>query len=630
MRPSGSGVEAMRTSSGSNSLSDIAALLSATDLFAGQDEVLLHEFAARCDRVYLAPGELLMREGEPADCLYVLVSGRLRAQVKQLDGSEVAVGEIARNEVVGEMAILADEPRSATVIAIRDSELLRFSREDFERLVEKHPMAILKITRQIVVRLRRSIRSQAASRKELSIAVIPAGTHVPIARFIDDLNTGLGRIGSTLVLDSNFVDEQIGPGAANTSQHGANNNRLVTWLSKQEAEHRCILYRADASPTNWTRRCLRLADRVLAVGLAGADPERNEIEEEFLKPGSDMIFAHAELVLVHENDGTRPSGTSRWLTPRDVSGCHHVRTGVKEDYARLARLLTGRAFGLVLGGGGARGLAHVGVVRAIQEIGIPIDAIGGTSMGAIIAGLFAMNSDIEILSSICRATFRKQRDLLDITFPAVALTAGKRITRQLEKFFEDTQIEDLWLKYYCVSSNLTRAEINIHQDGPTWQQIRASISLPGVLPPVFHEGDLLVDGGATNNLPVDIMRTVCDGGTVIAVDVSPKVDMRQKTHFGEAISGWKVLTRSINPFAESMDVPSIANVLMRTTLLGSRSNQVINARNADLCLYPPVAGAGLLEFQAFEQLSEAGYRYALEELQKWWSANASSHPTSIQ
>ncbi|MEE2665165.1 MAG: patatin-like phospholipase family protein [Myxococcota bacterium] len=481
---------------------------------------------------------------------------------------------------------------------------------------------MLKIARQIVTRLRRSIRSQAASRRELSIAVIPAGEQAPIDPFIDEFVDRLGQIGSTLVLDSGLVDEHLGPGAADATQHGSHNDRLLSWLNEQEAKHRYIVYRADASATNWTRRCLRLADRVLAVGLARSNPERNEIEEEFLKHGSNKVFAQAELVLVHENDGTPPSGTKHWLALRNVRGCHHIRSGLEKDYERLVRLLTGRAFGLVLGGGGARGLAHVGVIRAIQEIGIPIDAIGGTSMGAVISGFYAMNSDLENMTALCRTTFLKQRKLLDITFPAVALASGKRIGKHLETVFGDAQIEDLWLKYYCVSSNLTRAETAVHRDGSCWQRIRASISLPGILPPIYHDGDLLVDGSVTNNLPVGIMRTTCDGGTVIAVDVSPKVDMRQKVSFGEAISGWKVLRRGMNPFARSMEVPTIANVLMRTTLLGSSSAQAANARDADLCLYPPVENAGLLEFQAFEDLAETGYRYAVEELQKWWPDNA--------
>ena len=606
----------------SKSISKLADLLAATDLFADQEEAVRREFAGRCERVYLAPGEVLMREGEPADCLYVLVSGRLRVLVSQLDGVDATVAEVGRNEVVGEMAIISDEPRSATVIGIRDSELLMFSKENFEDLVEKHPRALLKIARVIAGRLRRSSRSQGVARRELSIAVITAGKEPALDQCIHQLVEGFSRIGSTLVMDSRFVEEQVGPGAANAEQHGPKSDRLVTWLNEQEAKHQYIIYRSDETLTSWTRRCLRMSDRVLAVGLAHADPARNEIEEELLKRGARKIFAQAELVRLHENDGTPPSRTSAWLEPRDVRGCHHVRNGVRQDYERLARLLTGRAFGLVLGGGGARGLAHIGVIRAIQEVGIPIDAIGGTSMGAIISGLYAMNPDLENMTRVCNAALVKQKRLLDVTFPAVALSSGKRISKSLETFFGDTQIEDLWLKYYCVSSNLTRAEMNVHTEGPCWQSIRASISLPGILPPVYHEGDLLVDGGVTNNLPVDVMRTVCDGGTVIAVDVSPKVDMRQKVSFGDALSGWRVLRRGMNPFADSMDVPTIANVLMRATLLSSKNAQASSAQNADLCLYPPVTDAGLLEFQAFESIAEAGYSYATEELGKWWSENS--------
>jgi len=592
-------------------------LLGATDLFSGQDDVVLQEFAGRCQRVYLGAGEVLMREGDPGDGLYVLASGRLRVEVEQSGGEQVTVGEVARNEVVGEMAIITEEPRSATVVAIRDSELLKFTRKDFEDLVENHPGAMLKIARRIVERLRQSIHSKSASRKELSIAIIPAGEGAPLDSFMGELVEGLGDIGSTLVLDSDFVDRHVDAGAANASQHGSKNDRLLSWLNEQETRHRYIVYRADSSATNWTRRCLRLADRVLAVGLAHSDSRKNEIEAEFLKPDSQKIFAQAELVLIHENDGSVPSGTSKWLASRGVRGCHHLRGGHKQDIERLVRFLTGRAFGLVLGGGGARGLAHVGVIRAIRELGIPIDAIGGTSMGSVIAGFYAMNSDLDGIYEACRNTFLKKGSLVDVTFPVVALASGKRIAQQLEETFGDVSIEDLWLKYYCVSSNLTRAEMNVHRDGLCWQRIRASISLPGVLPPVYHDGDLLVDGGVTNNLPVDIMRTICDGGPVIAVDVSPKVDMRQERSFGEAISGWKILTRGMNPFAESIQVPSIANVLMRTTLLGSSSAQVANGQNADLCLYPPVQHVGLLDFQALDDLIDTAYRDSLKNLQQW-------------
>ena len=231
----------MPSSLGSKSISELAALLGATDLFADQEEVLLQEFAGRCGQTYLAPGEVLIREGDPADSLYILVSGRLRVLVRQPDGAEATVSEVGRNEVVGEMSIISDEPRSATVIAIRDSELLSFSRENFEHIVEKHPRAMLKIARLIAGRLRRSSRSQGVSRRELSIAVIPAGNEPARPECIHELVEGFSQIGSTLVLDSHFVNEHVGPDAAYEDQYGPNSDRLMAWLNAQESKHQYVI-----------------------------------------------------------------------------------------------------------------------------------------------------------------------------------------------------------------------------------------------------------------------------------------------------------------------------------------------------------------------------------------------------
>lgn len=608
----------------SSTTRDVAALLGSSDLFGGLDESILREFENRLEWLHLSSGETLMREGDPADCFYILISGRLRVTVEQEGNKEVAVGEVGRGEVVGEMAILTDEPRSATVIAIRDSELMMFSRAEFERLLEIHPQAMMRIARQIVVRLRRSIQSQRTVNKEFSLTVLAAGQEAPVSQFIDGLAEALGRLGPTLVLDSNRVDAQLGPGTANTPQHGPNNTRILSWLNELEAKHQYVIYQTDPTSSNWTRRCLRQADRVLAVGRAGSDPGLNKIEEEILRHGSRETFARAHLILLHEDSDKRPSRTQAWLERRHVDSSHHVRLRSDDDFKRLARLLTGRAFGLVLGGGGARALAHVGVIRAIQEAGIPIDAIGGTSMGAIVAANYAMDSNIEKTREICKTSFVDEGSFFDFTFPAVALTAGKRISRLLSANFEETRIEDLWLKFYCVSSNLTRAGETVHHEGPVWKRVRASISLPGIMPPVYHEGDLLVDGGVTNNLPVDVMRSVCGGGTVIAVDVSPKADDTQQAPFGEALSGWRVILNKVNPFTESMDVPSIANVLMRTTLLGSSSRQAAMIQQADLCIAPNLNEFGLLEFGAFEKIEEIGYRHAVEQLKEWPGTGAAA------
>jgi NTE family protein/lysophospholipid hydrolase len=601
---------------------DIVAFFKSIDLFRELNELTLAEFENSLHWVRLSGGESLMQQGDPADCIYFLVNGRLRVVVEHEDGSETAVGEISRGEVVGEMAILTDEPRSATVRALRDSELLMFSKEDFERLLERHPEAMMKITRQIVKRLQRSIRSHRAENTVHAIAVVPAGKGAPLSLFVESLAEALESIGPTLRLSSEIVDRHLEPGAAQTARHGPNNNRIVSWLNEQEAKYRYVIYESDTTPSNWTRRSLRQADRVLSIGRARSDPQLSLIEKEMRRHGSKETLARVDLVLLHDDSSQRPSNTRTWLDPRQVHTCQHLRLDHGGDFNRLTRLLTGRAMGIVLGGGGARGLSHVGALRAIEELQIPIDAIGGTSMGAIIAALYTMDSDIEKVYETCKTVFVDGGSLLDFTFPAVSLTSGGRIGAQLGHFFGDTKIEDLWLKFFCVSSNLTRAEVKVHRQGEVWRQVRASISLPGILPPVYDEGDLLVDGGVTNNLPVDVMRTLCDGGTVIALDVSPKVDMKQKEPFGDVVSGWNVLRHRVSPFREPLKVPPIASLLMRTTLLGSSSTQNQMAREADLCLTPPLEEYGLLEFGAFEKISEIGYKYAMERLREWTCSSA--------
>ncbi len=599
---------------------DVRNFLSNTELFRNLDPVAVEELARGLERIHLASGETLIHQGERGDCLYVLVNGRLRVVVEHADGSETTVGEVARGEVVGEMALLTDEPRSATVKAIRDSELVMFSKEMFERALQHHPQAMMQIARQIIVRLHRTIRAGAVANTVSTLTVVPAGTGGPLEEFTQRLAESLEHFGSTIVLDSNKVEEHLGKGAAETPQYGPGNNKVLAWLNEQESKYKFVIFQADTTPSNWTRRCLRQADRVLAVTQAGGDPALNRIEEEIARYGRKQAFARTDLVFLHDASTERPSGTEPWVARRQATTVHHLRIHQVSDYQRLARILTGRAVGVVLGGGGARGLSHVGVLKAILELGIPIDVIGGTSMGAIISGLYAMDRDIERAYETCRAGFVKEGSLLDFTFPAVALTSGTRITSKLKRFFGETRIEDLWLNYYCVSSNLTRAEVAVHRSGPAWRRIRASISLPGVMPPVFDQGDLLVDGGVMNNLPVDVMRNLCDGGTVIALDVSPKIDLTQKEPFGEGLSGWKILRKRVNPFASTLDVPTIASVLMRTTLLGSASSQNMMARQADICLCPPVEKFGLLEFKSFDEIAQIGYDFAMKELEGWYKA----------
>jgi predicted acylesterase/phospholipase RssA len=289
---------------------------------------------------------------------------------------------------------------------------------------------------------------------------------------------------------------------------------------------------------------------------------------------------------------------------------------VAADFQRLARRLTGRAFGLVLGGGGARGFAHIGVIRALEEAGIPIDMVGGTSMGALIAAGYALGRDHEAMVKLAQ-TFGSSHQLLDYNPPLVSFLAGHKVSRVLKLLYGETHIEDLWRPYFCVSTNLTQAKPMVHRQGPLWKYVRASSAAPGIFAPVLDEGDVLVDGMLVNNLPIDVMREQCGEGIVAAVNVSLERDLTTDYNFGDGVSAWEVLWSRINPFAPRVKAPTLFATLLRANEVNSVYLKRTQERLADLYFRPPVEGFAALNFSAYEQIIAIGYRDAQQTLAAW-------------
>lgn len=254
----------------------------------------------------------------------------------------------------------------------------------------------------------------------------------------------------------------------------------------------------------------------------------------------------------------------------------------------------------------------------MEETGIPIDIVGGTSMGAILGGLVAMQYDSQKMHATCKQYIAA---FFDYTLPMVSLIKGDKVRSSLESVFGERQIEDLWLPYFCVATNLTQADQVVHRRGSVAGAIRSSMSLPGILVPCFHNGDLLVDGGLVNNLPFDVMRSVFKGNKVIAVDVEPKKDLTVNTEFASEISGWALALKRLNPFRKTVEIPSILSVLIRSATLASvyASNRLIEQNPPDLYLHLPVEAWGTLAFDAIDDIVVRGYEVSLPRLQAWLS-----------
>jgi NTE family protein len=272
----------------------------------------------------------------------------------------------------------------------------------------------------------------------------------------------------------------------------------------------------------------------------------------------------------------------------------------------MARVYTGKSVGLALSGGGARAYAHVGVARALGELHVPIDFLAGTSMGAVVAAGLAMGWEDAELDRRIQAAFVASSPLSDIAFPLLAMTRGRLVDRRLETHFGETRISDLWRPFVCVSTDLTNGEPHVHRQGLLRQALRASLSLPGVLPPVVEDGHVLVDGALVRNLPVDLVREQHDGMT-IGVDVAVSSHGLMPDELMLQPSGWRWLTSGA-----WRKGPPIVSVLIRSATMPSLAAEAANRDVQALEIVPKVDGVGLQDWKAFAPAVEAGYRATME------------------
>lgn len=580
----------------------------------GDDEAqLVQEIVDRVSWHRLAAGELLFERGAPSDAAYFIVGGRVRVT----DEHDEALAELGRGEVVGELGLLDDAPRSATVRAVRDTTLAVFPTAIFEELVTRSPGLMLHVARGILTRLRRTPRRVVGRAAALTIAVTAP---IDAQGIVDGVVAAVSRFGTVRHLSSELVDTYLNrPGIAQSSADNVGTPRLAEFMHEADVGSDHVVLEADRGPSEWTNRTLRQADRVVIVCSAMPDADERDEIRRIVATLDDVPHVARMLALVHPSDATRPRNTAALADETGISDLVHLRLHNADDLARLGRLASGNGIGLVLSGGGARGFAHIGVYRALVEAGVPIDAVGGCSMGAPLAGGIARQFPLDEIEAEVQRLFHR---LLDYTLPVVALVKGARISKSIQDSFGGWDVEDLWLPYYCVSTNLTQSVLEVHRRGDMVRAVRASVAIPGILPPVAMGDDLLVDGGVLNNLPFEPMRADGRIDTVIAVDVAPARGPRAKADFGLSVSGMRALTASVR--RSPSEYPSVSAVLLRSMLAGSVYNQKVSLRGdaVDLLVSLDLPGVSLLDFERVEEIAAEGYRAAVDTVAAWASTRS--------
>ncbi|MFT3729742.1 MAG: patatin-like phospholipase family protein [Terricaulis sp.] len=535
----------------------------------------------------------VLTAGEAPDGVFFLISGSLAAFRPVDKGGHKLLGFVRQGEPVGEMALIAREPHSASVFAMRDSELLKLSPEAFEKLILAQPKLMEHVARLMLTRAREGNRPGARSDPRV-YALISTSPSIDIHMRARVLQRSMQRLGARAVI----VTEED---SAALSSEGMNS----AWFDALERDNDAVFLVTPIADTPWFRTCLRQADRLWFFARADARPSLPLLPPE--DPSPARQFRLVDLILLHHGADRKAATTNEWSNACEAVRVFHWREMNETDSARLARVVARRSIGLVLSGGGARAYAHIGVVRALREAGLPFDVVGGTSMGAIVAGCVAMGwNDDEIEARITKA-FVESNPLGDYTLPVVALVQGNRVDDRLRDAFGDTLIEDLDIPFFSVSTDLVSADMRVHRGGLLRRALRASISLPGILPPVVDGGGLLVDGAILRNFPVDILKDI-HKGPIIGVDVALRdgidaEDFRDPPGFFSWVAAHGF-----------QSAPPIASLLMRAATL--KIDPWIGRSDADLLIVPEMPDVDLRNWKRFDDVVAAGYEAAVAALQR--------------
>lgn len=525
----------------------------------------------------LTGGETLYRAGDPADTLYLVRSGRLGVFRKEEGKETEFVGVVTAGQPVGEMSLMAGTPHASTVAALRDSAILALPREAFFKAAHKSPEVLAELARLMILRARDS----ATSAGDPSVFGFLSLRDQPIRPMVDRVAEAILGLGFTVQI----IDQSALRSAAD-------------WFGRVEDAHDYVLYVAEKTDTAWSTLCARQVDRLFLVGdclsTPGLPPLPDHPDAETHRP-TDLILLRPP--------GANTACTPAWIGATGPARWFHVTEGDGGDESRIARVITGTSVGLVLSGGGARAYAHLGAIRALREAGTPFDFVGGSSMGGVMAAGLALEWSQDELEARIRAAFVDSSPLSDIAMPIIAMTRGRKVEALLEEHYGDVEISDLALPFFCVSANITSNSYQVHRLGLLRRALRASISLPGVMPPVVQDGAVLVDGAVMKSFPADVMRAQ-HLGPVVGVDVSrargvdPTILENPKSWWRWILSGdWR-------------QGPPIVSILMRSATISTAAELAATRAATDVLILPRLDGVEIRNWKAFEPALAAGYEAA--------------------
>ncbi|MDX1912563.1 MAG: cyclic nucleotide-binding and patatin-like phospholipase domain-containing protein [Saprospiraceae bacterium] len=560
-----------------------------TQLFGELTDAQLNQVFSVAQILHFETGQFVFQQGDTDNALYIVLSGRLRV-VQQTETGTHILGDVAAGEPVGEFALFTNDPRTASVVAIRGSLVLQIDEADYRTIVAENPQFAYKLPQFVINRMRRKSFQHQLGAAPKNVAVIKLQADKDFSGWTNDIKQELAAMDTPVTVyeakDYLFAD-----------QH-------AMFEEMENSAGMNILLCDEANPT-WANECLTYCDLVVVATEFYAPSSLYSIEEKLNIYSKNILNKKIYLLLLHPENAPLPSQTRRWLEERPVNLHLHMRQGNARDIRRFCRILTHQAVGLVLGGGGAKGAAHIGAAKAMMEAGLEFDFVGGTSAGALYGmGLTVTDFDLPKVRDFCQMGVDCKVTSSDYHFPFLSLMTGKNMRTYLKQMLGDVHLEDFWINTYCVSTNYSSACVKVHDTGLARQKVEASIAIPGVFPPVIIDRHLHVDGGVLDNLPIEAMYEK-PVRHVIAIALSAQsprlVDIKTIP------SAWDIF---LNIFTKKhrYRLPKMPALLMNSLTLNSVQKQENTKKQVSMYLEMDLRSYGLLDWQKWREVIEKGYQ----------------------
>lgn len=581
------------------SAADLVALLRKVPLFAELSDPAL-ETVSKLSRVEtLSRGEVLIKQGDQSDSLYVVVRGRFLVRA-----NDRLIAEIKEGEPIGELAFFTGEPRTATVIAGRNSQVLVFDRASYDKVIKQTPQIANHLLAAISARLVKATKKAPALRPQIpkSVVFMPIANQAISNAFIEQLQATIGNKAGWQVVTFHEAVEAAGDNEAELDQ----------WLQgvQEESENVVIVVDNPTENLHWYKAAIANGDNVFLVGqMTASIDDVSAITGLERTIFSDTLQANTQLVVVRDKHAQPIQNTKMLLADRPVALHHHVALDSSEDFERLSRFVRGKAIGLVMSGGGAFGTAHLGAIKAMQEQGYVFDMVGGTSIGAAMASVLALGMGTTDAIEKCEQIFLKSKTMNRMTVPIYSFLDSVALDDQLKRHLGEADIEDAPLNFFSVATSLSSNDVSVIRTGPIWKAVRASTSLPGVFPPlVTDDGEVLIDGGLLDNVPIDVMRYLKVGPNVV-FNFKQLKDWRVKTAYEDLPGRWPLLAQTLRLSRKKRPrFPRIASILTRSMIVSARRLMDQTDTTGDIVIdLTPLPGMGFLEWKKGRRQFDVAY-----------------------